>query len=119
VGHNARVSKCCDLGCLRDVMKISHGVNTDIGGEIHAEQSVLVKQPQPLGYATFLVTGFDRNGNELLSKDAWPCYVCSRMIKFAGYKTVWVKGHTAFEIYSISYILEEYEKGWHGVLGDI
>lgn len=108
--HNRRVSRCCDGICVRDLMNIQHGHNTDIGAEIHAEQDLLItygKQENTL----FLIAGYGKTGNPLYGLECWPCYSCARIIKAAGIEGVWVpEKNDEFTRYLIDGVLEDYER---------
>lgn len=107
--HNNRVSNCCNGSCIRDMLSIQHGHNTDLGAEVHAEQSLLVHNWYH-DEESFLIAGYDRNGNALFGQECWPCYSCARIVKEAGIKSVWVPmENEEFETYSIDSILEQYE----------
>lgn len=109
--NNSRVSKCCNDGCIRDIYRIEHGRNTDIGAEVHAEQALIVQGPDTSDQNIFMVAGLDREGNPLYGFQSWPCYSCARIIKAAGIRRVWVKEtSTSFNQYLIDYILEYYEE---------
>lgn len=116
--HNNRVSRCCDGICIRDVMNIGHGHNTDIGAEIHAEQSLLVKYKKQ-EKDRLLIAGYGRDGNPLYGLDCWPCYSCTRIIKEARITRVWVPlQNDQFANYEINAILEHYETEALSMVGD-
>lgn len=118
LAHNNRVSRCCDNMCIRDVMNAQHGHNTDIGAEIHAEQSLLVKNHTPTNYQ-LLIVGINRDGNLLNGLECWPCYSCARIIKEAGIERVWVpEPDDKFTNYLIDGILEDYEQTILNSVGD-
>ncbi|SRR5260221_10334465 len=107
--HNNRVSRCCDHGCIRDLMSIQHGHNTDLGAEVHAEQSLLVKT-RGSDWQHFLIVGFDSKGKPFYDKQCWPCYSCARIVKEAKIKGVWIPlKNEGFKFYLMDEILEEYE----------
>jgi deoxycytidylate deaminase len=107
--YNERVTKACNDGCLRDCLGIAHAENTDIGGEIHAEQAVLIKSGIKQDGQFFLLVG-TKKGKLLIEADAYPCYSCARMIKFAGFDYVYIP-RAGGEICPVSTecILEYYE----------
>jgi deoxycytidylate deaminase len=118
LAHNKRVSRCCDGICIRDVMSITHGHNTDVGAEIHAEQALLINSNYVAGY-WFLIAGYGKNGQPLYGLENWPCYSCARMIKEAGITRVWVpEVNDTFTSYLIDGILEDYEQQILGAVGD-
>lgn len=108
--HNERVSRCCDGVCIRDVMNVTHGHNTDIGAEIHAEQSLLIKLPYH-DEESFLIAGYNKDGKPLIGLENWPCYSCARIIKASNIPFIWVPElNDAFTAYSVDGILEDYER---------
>jgi len=112
---NYRLGKYChDEFCVRDYCKVPHGEKTELGGEIHAEQAALVDYSRPsLGpneYKHILVAGLDHKGEPLVGMDNSPCHVCAMMIKFAGFKYVWMPFQEGNPLpISIDEILEYYE----------
>jgi len=115
VGCNERVSKCCNDGCLRDAFGIQHAEATDVGGEIHAEQVVLIKNGMRK-IDQFIVLAGIKKGKELIEADDYPCYSCARIIKFAGFPTVYINRAEGVCPVSIEAILEYYEECWKGRL---
>ena len=115
VAHNIRIGKCCeDNICARDRFKIRHGGNIEIGGELHAEIAVLIRN----GYRTadnvhFLLAGFDRHGIALYDHQLYPCHACALAIKYAGWKHIYLR-HESGEIFpkSIAEIIIEREEEW-------
>lgn len=108
--YNKRVTKCCDEYCIRNLMNIEHGVSTDLGAEVHAEQSLLVSDwDHDYKYHIF-IAGWNAAG-PLYGEESWPCYSCARIIKAADINRVWVPDSTEqFSGYSIDFILEEYDR---------
>ena len=119
-GHNRRVARCCDGDiCIREVMNIQHGHNTDLGAEVHAEQDLFMHHQYEKGMK-FLIAGYGKDGQELYGLDCWPCYVCARIIKNSNpTPSVWVpEKDGSFSNYTIDEILEEYTNEILGSLGD-
>jgi deoxycytidylate deaminase len=87
-GFNDRVTKVCDEVCVRERYGIVHGSRTELGAEVHAEQAALIDAPKR-GVA-FILAGW-RNNEELKGTNVYSCLVCARMIKYAGYKWVYIK----------------------------
>lgn len=93
VRHNARVTKACGKGgCVRNQQGILHGhhIRTELGAELHAEQAILIATTKEY-WDHFILVGFDHNGEELLGENVYPCLVCARMIKYAGYRNVFMR----------------------------
>lgn len=84
---NLRVTKCCDAACIRDRYGVVHGSRTELGAEVHAEQAALIDAPAK-GTA-FVLAGI-RDGKELTGVNVYPCLVCARMVKYAGYNYVYM-----------------------------
>lgn len=111
VAHNKRVSRCCDGNiCIRDLMKTQHGHNTDIGAEIHAEQSLIIEAIMHLETYSMMIVGYDKDGEMMYGSDCWPCYSCARMIKVAGMTQIWVpEKNDEFSNHVVDGIMEHYE----------
>lgn len=94
VGTNARVTSACNNSCIRDRAGVVNGASTDLGAEVHAEQAALINAHKR-GLA-FVLAGWQvtRDGylEELKGVLAYPCLVCARMIRYAGYKWVHYMG---------------------------
>lgn len=107
--HNAQVSICCKDECLRNKMHIMHGMQTDIGAEIHAEQALIIDAIYLSG--PILIAGYDSKGNPLFDEDCWPCYSCARMLAYASIDTVWVPIEgDKFRAYSIYTIIDRHNE---------
>ncbi len=110
LAHNKRVSRCCNGVCIRDVMNVKHGHNTDVGAEIHAEQALLINSGYVEGFS-FLIAGYGKDGKPLYGLENWPCYSCARMLKEANISSVWSPLiNDEFTSYLIDGILEQYEQ---------
>lgn len=104
VGVNARVTHACDGGiCVRTRYGIVHGSRTELGAEVHAEQAVLIEAPKQ--GEIFVLAGF-KDAKELTGEDVYPCLVCARMIKYAGYTYVYLNGGNGLTPVSIYDIIE-------------
>jgi deoxycytidylate deaminase len=92
VTNNLRVSKCCNQQCVRQTGDLPHGQNVDYGAEIHAEQAALIKWNFPVDRRTvLLIQGFSSNTDTVLcDEDLYPCHVCALMIKYAGFKSIFI-----------------------------
>jgi deoxycytidylate deaminase len=113
IGFNARVTSCCDNGiCIRDRAGLVNGLRTELGSEVHAEQAVLIEAPRK-GLA-FILAGWQVVSYydlvELTGTNVFPCLVCARMIKYAGYKWVTMKMDTELESIHIEDIIEYRER---------
>jgi len=112
--HNARITSCCDGVCIRERLGINHGFNTDLGAEIHSEQSLLINvHPQQMDL--LLIAGYGNKGQELFDRDCWPCYNCARVIKASGLWSVFVPTKSGeYTNYSLNEIFEHYENEFLG-----
>lgn len=73
---------CCDNGeCWREANDIPHGEQYEKCKAIHAEMNAITSAKQSIAGATLYLAGFE-NGRPL--KNAFPCELCSRMIKNEG-----------------------------------
>lgn len=91
--YNVRVSPCCDgNNCARNRVQTRHGGSVEIGGEIHAETSVLIKSTETVEAHknSFILVGFEGE-IELLGEDVYPCHACAMAIKFAGFKYIYIR----------------------------
>lgn len=100
-GHNERVSTCCNGGCARDRVSTRHGGNVEIGGEIHAETSLLINRIRKGNSGYFILVGFDDKGKELYGPNVYPCHSCAMAIKFAGYSHIFIR-QSDRSIYTVS-----------------
>lgn len=100
---NQRVSSCCKNGCVRDHLALNHGQSVDLGAEIHAEQAALIKWNLPIDKHTKILNqGYYSSTGELMHDEAlYPCHVCALMIKYAGFKFVYITDSLG-RIYSVS-----------------
>jgi deoxycytidylate deaminase len=102
VTHNARVTRACDTICVRERFGVTHGSQTELGAEVHAEQAALIEAPSK-GFI-FVLAGW-KGEEELKGVNVYPCLVCARMIKYAGYRWIYIKDEadqlTPVSIYDI------------------
>jgi deoxycytidylate deaminase len=114
---NSRVSSICDHHCIRDRYGVVNGARTELGAEVHAEQAVLIDSPEK--GEIFVLAGwqvnFEGDLTELKDIATFPCLPCARMIKYAGYKWVYMMGKELLTPYSINDIISyrEQELGPH------
>lgn len=100
---NYRVSKCCDGDiCVRDRFAVSNGQRVEIGGEVHAEQSALIRWTgfDIDAHWIFVIAGWSE-GKQIYGRSCYPCHVCALMLKHAGFKHIYIK-ETTKEIVPIS-----------------
>jgi deoxycytidylate deaminase len=114
VTNNQRVSKCCNSVCVRDALGIYHAERTDVGAEVHAEQAALIRWPKPADqYTEVLIQGFYRDqtipGEGIF---LYPCHACAMMLKFAGFKHIWMTERNELVAVSIAEIMGYWEEGW-------
>jgi deoxycytidylate deaminase len=114
VTNNQRVSKCCNSVCVRDALSLYHGERTDVGAEVHAEQAALIRWSKPIDKNTkILVQGYHRDqqiaGEGIFS---YPCHACAMMLKFAGFRVVYMTENGNIIGVSLAEILEYWEEGW-------
>jgi deoxycytidylate deaminase len=89
VSFNKRISPCCNGGCVRDRVNTRHGGSVEIGGEIHAETSLLIETSHK-GEGYFILVGFE-NGHQLTNSNVYPCHSCAMALKFAGYNHIYIR----------------------------
>jgi len=90
---NERVTNQCTEGlCIRQRIRTHHGQNVERGGEIHAEQAILIKAGIYRLHSYLVLVGVDgTTGQELIGNDCLPCHTCAVMLKWAGYRFVYYK----------------------------
>lgn len=112
---NTRVGRCCDGDiCIRDRYSSQHGSGIEIGAELHAEATVLLKYGSNKSeLSSFYLAGYDKNGKLLTDEGVWPCHYCALMIKFSGFTHVIIRSINN-ELYhkSIDEIMESWEDGF-------
>ena len=109
--NNSRVTRACKNGCIRDKLGIKNGnhIRTELGAELHAEQALLIDTNKDY-WDHLLLVGIS-HGHELLGEDVFPCLVCARMIKYAGYKNVFMRNkERVITAYSIEEIISYQEE---------
>lgn len=87
-GFNDRVTRACNTVCVRERYKLENGSRTELGAEVHAEQAALIGAPKK-GVA--IVLAGLREEEELKGVEVYPCLVCARMVKYAGYGFIYMK----------------------------
>lgn len=114
---NERVSPCCNEFCVRDRVDTRHGGSVEIGGEIHAETSLLIKTLQLDVTGYFILVGFEK-GKELYGTNVYPCHSCAMAIKYAGYKHIYIReSKDNIKSVSIASIIEYRMNEWTPVDG--
>lgn len=75
--------------CLRDRLKIPHGQRYELCRSVHAEQNAIINAARAgvslLGGDMFIYGRDPRTGQEI---DAFPCFICKKMIINAGLSRV-------------------------------
>lgn len=114
---NYGVSKCCQgNACARDRLGIRHGQRVEVGGEIHAEQSALIQwKGYDDGNSYVCVIVGIQNGKELYGRSCYPCHVCALMLKYAGFRHIYIKDDYVrgeIVITSINQVIDYRELEW-------
>jgi deoxycytidylate deaminase len=112
VTNNQRVSRCCNGVCVRDALGIYHGERTDVGAEVHAEQAALIRWNKPVDkHTAVLIQAFYRDqtipGEGIF---LYPCHACAMMLKFAGFKNIWLTENNQLVAVPIANILDYWEE---------
>jgi len=89
VGAPRKTKDCFERGeCLRDKMGIPHGQRYELCRSVHCEQNCIINAARSgtsvLG-GDMYIWGSDKNNNPI---DAFPCFICKKMIINAGLKKV-------------------------------
>ena len=89
VGAPRQTKDCFERGnCLRDKLKILHGQRYELCRSVHSEQNALINAARSgasvLGGDMFIY-GENKKGKII---DAFPCFICKKMIINAGLKRV-------------------------------
>ena len=115
IGAPRKTKDCLERGeCLRDKLKIPHGRNYEICRSVHAEQNCIINAARSgasvLG-GDIYIYATDREENPV---DAFPCFICKKMIINAGLLNV--ISSTADGGYKV-FDVENWKKDWRE--GDI
>ena len=110
VGAPRKTKDCLERGeCLRDKLKIPHGKNYELCRGVHAEANALLNAARSgtsvLG-GDMYIWCTDREGNPI---DAFPCFICKKMIINAGIERVICS--TKEGKYRIFYV-KDWQKEW-------
>lgn len=89
VGAPRKTKDCIERGeCLRDKLKIPHGQRYELCRSVHAEMNAIINSARAgvslLGGTMYIYTE-DREGKRI---DAFPCFICKKMIINAGINRV-------------------------------
>ncbi len=89
VGAPRKTRDCLEKGyCLRDKLNIPHGQRYELCASVHAEQNCIINAARAgvslLG-GDMYIWGEDNQGKQI---DAFPCFICKKMIINAGLKRV-------------------------------
>ncbi len=112
IGACRKTKDCLERGkCLRDVLEIGHGERYEICRSVHAEQNAIINAARSgasiLGGEMY-VSGTKANGENI---DAFPCYICKKMIINAGLETVICSNKQGgYEVFSVNEWVEDWQK---------
>lgn len=103
IGVNRRVTRACNDACIRNRAGIMNGSRTELGAEVHAEQAALIDAPRKGDIFLNAAWGYNHQQElvELFGVDCYPCLTCARMIKYAGYRYVYLKESASLPIKAI------------------
>lgn len=111
---NKRIGRHCDYkSCIRDRSGIKTGDHSrvELGGEIHAEAAALIEfNPVHGENYHILIAAVGSNGELIDGNHNYPCHVCSLMIKYAGFHSIWFPFGDDVRPISIEEIIESYEQ---------
>ncbi len=114
VGAPRGTKDCLERGyCLRDKLKIPHGTQYEICRSAHAEMNAIINAARA---GVSLLDGtlyiYAENGKTGERVDAFPCYICKKMIINAGLnRIVCSKKDGGFQIFYVKDWVEEWKQG--------
>jgi dCMP deaminase len=120
VGAPRKTRDCFERGfCLRDKLGIPHGQRYELCRSVHAEQNALINAARAgvsvLG-GDIYIYGEEAKGEKI---DAFPCFICKKMLINAGLKRVICstkrKGED-YKIFDVQNWLKEWQK--HDIIDD-
>ena len=90
VGAPRKTKDCFEHGnCLRDKMNIPHGQRYELCRSVHAEQNAIINAARAgvslLGGDMYIYGSIFNNDSAI---DAFPCFICKKMIINAGLKQI-------------------------------
>lgn len=118
VGAPRGTKDCFERGyCLRDELKIPHGSHYEICRSVHAEMNALINAGRAgvnlLNGAMYI---YAENGKTKERVDAFPCYICKKMIINAGLDRIVCS--TKDDDFKIFYVKDWVEEWKHGDILD-
>jgi dCMP deaminase len=114
VGAPRGTKDCFERGyCLRDKLKIPHGTQYEICRSAHAEMNAIINAARAgvslLGGTLYFYAENGKTGEKV---DAFPCYICKKMIINAGLdRIVCSKKDGGFQIFYVKDWVEEWKQG--------
>ena len=114
VGAPRGTKDCLERGyCLRDELKIPHGSHYEICRSVHAEMNALINAARA---GVSLLNGslyiYAENGKTGEKVNAFPCYICKKMIINAGLdRIVCSTKEGDFQIFYVKDWVEEWKQG--------
>ncbi len=92
VGAPRKVKDCFEKGyCLRRRLNIPSGTRYEVCASVHAEQNAIINAARNgvnIKDATMYIYGESRYQNTIKPIDAFPCFICKKMIINSGIKKV-------------------------------
>ena len=113
VGAPRKTKDCFERGnCLRDELHIPHGQRYELCRSVHAEQNAIINAARSgtsLLNGDMYIYGEKPNG-ELI--DAFPCFICKKMIINAGLKKVICnKSNGRYKVFKVDDWVRDWQKG--------
>ena len=86
VGAPRKTKDCLERGyCLRDELKIPHGTQYEICRSVHCEQNAIINAARAgVSLLNGIMYIYAENGKTGERVDAFPCYICKKMIINSG-----------------------------------
>jgi dCMP deaminase len=112
VGAPRKTKDCFERkNCLRTLLRVPHGQRYEICRSVHSEQNAIINAARggnsTLGGKMY-IWGEDASSGKLI--DAFPCFICKRMIINAGIEEVVVKTKKGQKVFKVKNWTKEWQK---------
>jgi dCMP deaminase len=113
IGAPRKTKDCFERrNCLRTELDMPHGQRYEICRSVHSEQNAIINAARgansTLG-STIYIWGEDTASGNLI--DAFPCFICKRMIINAGIERVFVMTQKGVKFFDVKDWVRDWQKG--------